>query len=191
MATLLTGKLIRLSAVDPEEFCKALAHWSLDSEYDRLLSSNPARPYSTKAIKDWAEKELEDESSPRFPFVIRMLADGRLIGDIDLEIVAWPQREAFVGLGIGERDLWGQGYGTDAMNVILRFAFMELNLRRVSLDVFEYNPRAMHSYEKAGFRHEGRQRDFLVRAGHRWDMLYMGVLRKDWMDRNGYTDKNQ
>jgi RimJ/RimL family protein N-acetyltransferase len=72
------------------------------------------------------------------------------------------------------------------MQVILRYAFQELNLRRVSLDTFEYNPRAIRSYEKAGFVHEGRVRKFLLREGRRWDMLFMGILREEWLARNGY-----
>jgi RimJ/RimL family protein N-acetyltransferase len=66
--------------------------------------------------------------------------------------------------------------------IILRFAFTELNLRRVTLTVFEYNPRAIRSYEKAGFHHEGRLRGVLLRDGKRWDMLYMGILAEDWKE---------
>jgi RimJ/RimL family protein N-acetyltransferase len=85
-----------------------------------------------------------------------------------------------VGIGIGEREYWGKGYGKDAMRIMLRYAFMELNLHRVSLNVYEYNPRAIRSYEKAGFTVEGRQRQALNRDGRRWDMIYMGSLREEW-----------
>jgi RimJ/RimL family protein N-acetyltransferase len=90
-------------------------------------------------------------------------------------------RTAFVGIGIGERAYWGKGYGTDAMKVALRFAFTEINLERVTLNVFEYNPRAIRSYEKAGFKHEGRMRGALLKDGRRWDMIYMGILREEWL----------
>jgi RimJ/RimL family protein N-acetyltransferase len=70
------------------------------------------------------------------------------------------------------------------MNILLRFAFTEINLRRVTLTVFEYNPRAIRSYEKAGFRHEGRMRAVLNKEGRRWDVLYMGILREEWMEQN-------
>ena len=73
--------------------------------------------------------------------------------DTSVIVVNWNGRDAFVGLGIGETEYWNKGYGTDVMNVLLRYAFMELNLLRVTLSVFEYNPRAIRSYEKAGFRH--------------------------------------
>lgn len=87
-----------------------------------------------------------------------------------------------MGLGIGERDFWGKGYGTDLMKLILRYAFLEVNLRRVTLTVFEYNPRAIRAYEKAGFRHEGRIRGGLYRDGKRYDELFMGVLREEWLN---------
>ena len=96
----------------------------------------------------------------------------------------WTPRDAFVGIGIGNRNDWSKGYGSDAMKIILRFAFTELNLRRVTLNVFEYNPRAIRSYEKTGFRHEGRMRNALLRNGKRWDMFYMGILREEWMEMN-------
>jgi RimJ/RimL family protein N-acetyltransferase len=70
------------------------------------------------------------------------------------------------------------------MNVLLRFAFTEVNLKRVSLGVFEYNPRAIRSYEKAGFRLEGRLRSLLHREGRRWDNLFMGILREEWLELN-------
>jgi len=72
------------------------------------------------------------------------------------------------------------------MRILLRYAFTELNLRRVTLTVFAYNPRAIRSYEKVGFRHEGHLRDFLNREGRRWHELYMGILREEWMEQNEY-----
>jgi RimJ/RimL family protein N-acetyltransferase len=90
-----------------------------------------------------------------------------------------------VGLSIGARENWGKGYGTEMMHLLLRYAFMEVNLRRVTLAVFEYNPRAIRTYEKAGFRHEGRVRGRLKRDGKRWDMLIMGVLREEWKEQHG------
>ncbi len=69
------------------------------------------------------------------------------------------------------------------MGIILRYAFTELNLWRVSLDVFEYNPRAVRSYEKVGFIHEGCVRQYLNRAGRRWDLIFMGITREEWLQK--------
>jgi RimJ/RimL family protein N-acetyltransferase len=70
------------------------------------------------------------------------------------------------------------------MQLILGYAFMELNLHRVSLDVFGYNLRAIRSYEKVGFKLEGRKREMLLREGKRWDLIYMGILRAEWLEQN-------
>jgi RimJ/RimL family protein N-acetyltransferase len=181
MKDIFTGKFVRLSAFDPEEMSKAFARWNLNSEYFRLLNSSARPMQSAKSNAKWMEKEIEEMSPASYYFSIRTLAEDKLIGELGLDVVNWAGRDAFVGLGIGEAEYWGKGYGTDVMNVLLRFAFTELNLRRVSLSVFEYNPRAIRSYEKAGFRHEGHVRNALNREGRRWDAVYMGILRAEWL----------
>lgn len=184
MKDILKGELVRLSAVDPDEFSRAFSRWSRDSEFMRLLNSETAKIDSQKASQKWLEKELEEQNINQHWFTVRTLADDKLLGDIGLYVYNWTSRDAFVGLGIGEREFWGKGYGTDMMRVVLRYAFMELNLRRVTLTVFGYNPRAIRSYEKAGFLHEGRMRGLLNREGKRWDELFMGILREEWMEQN-------
>ncbi len=138
---------------------------------------------SERRIKEWLEKQAEKgPQAGRYPFHIRTLADDRLIGFIGLG-VDLIHSDAWVGIGIGERDAWGKGYGTDAMQICLRYAFLELGLQRVSLGVFEYNPRAQRSYEKAGFQLEGRTRQDVLRDGKRFDSLWMGILREEWFAR--------
>jgi RimJ/RimL family protein N-acetyltransferase len=185
MNDILKGEVVRLSALDADELGKASARWGRDSEFRRLLDSNAPHLYSQKAVQKWFEKDIDEQLVNQYWFSIRTLADDKLLGDIDLFVYDWAGRDAFVGLGIGEREFWGRGYGTDVMRVILRYAFTEVNLNRVTLDVFEYNPRAIRSYEKTGYRHEGRIRQFLNKEGKRWDMLFMGILREEWMEQNG------
>ncbi|HJS20504.1 MAG TPA: GNAT family protein [Anaerolineales bacterium] len=187
MNEIYSGKLVRLSALDPEELSRALPRWNRNSEYYRLLSSSTGPMRSSKAIAKMIDEELVEITSANYYFSIRTLADDKLIGDLGLDVVDWSGRDAFVGLGIGEPEYWGKGYGTDIMNILLRFAFTEINLRRVTLTVFEYNPRAIRSYEKAGFCHEGRLRKVINKEGRRWDILYMGILREEWMQQNEYA----
>lgn len=184
MNDVFTGKLVRLSAFDPEEMSKAWSRWNRNSEYFRLLNSSGRAIQSPKAGLKWMEEEVAELSPASYFFGIRTLADDRLIGELALDVINWSGRDAFVGLGIGETEYWGKGCGTDVMNVLLRFAFTEVNLRRVSLTVFEYNPRAIRSYEKAGFCPEGRVRKVLNKEGRRWDVLFMGILREEWMEKN-------
>ena len=187
MKDVLKGKLVRLSAFDPAEMSKAFPRWYQKSEYFRLLNSSGQPMQSAKAALKWMEEEAGEASPANYYFSIRTLSEDKLIGELGLDVVTWPGRDAFVGLGIGEPDYWGKGYGTDIMNVLLRFAFTEVNLRRVTLSVFEYNPRAIRSYEKVGFRHEGRTRKVLNKEGRRWDILYMGILREEWLEQNDYA----
>jgi RimJ/RimL family protein N-acetyltransferase len=191
MKSLFKGKLVRLAGMDPEEVGRSFSMWSRDSEYKRLLDSDPPRLHSVKANKDWLEKHIQDDQTNVYWFAIRALEDDRLLGDADLSVINWGSRDAFVGIGIGEREFWGRGYGTDAMCLLLRYAFTELNLRRVTLNVFEFNNRAIRSYEKVGFRIEGSQRQAMQREGRRWDILYMGILRDEWTEEHGNktTDK--
>jgi RimJ/RimL family protein N-acetyltransferase len=112
--------------------------------------------------------------------MIRTNDGNRLIGFVGLFEIQWHHGDCWVGIGIGEKEDWGRGYGTEAMCLILRFAFEELNLHRVTLGVFGYNPRAIRSYEKAGYQLEGTERQVLHRDGQRADMYIMGILREEW-----------
>ena len=181
MKDVLRGKFVRLSAFDPEEMSKVFPRWHQNSEFLRLLDASARPLFSQKAELKWMEEEVGEMSPGNYFFSIRTLEEDKLIGEIGLDVVTWPGGDAFVGIGIGETEYWSKGYGTDVMNILLRFAFTEVNLQRVTLTVFEYNPRAIRSYEKAGFRHEGRVRKVVNKEGQRWDVLYMGILREEWM----------
>jgi RimJ/RimL family protein N-acetyltransferase len=173
------GELVRLAAIDTETIGPVLSHWLQDTEFSRLEDTEPVKVFSPKQVQITFEKILSDG----YFFAIHALADDKLIGMIDLSGFDWPGRNAWVGVGLGDREYWGKGYGTDVMHVLLRFAFHELNLHRVNLNVFEYNPRAIRCYEKVGFKHEGRMRSALNRDGRRWDLVYMGILRSEWEER--------
>jgi RimJ/RimL family protein N-acetyltransferase len=176
--SLFHGKLVRLGAGDAKRDAELIARWSRDAELLRQMDSDPARPLSAKRLlAEWAE-EPDDNNS--HSFVIYTLDDDKTIGFLSLGAISWNNGNAWVSIGIWDAVYRGKGYGTDAMRVMLRYAFSELNLYRVSLGVFEYNARAQRSYEKVGFVLEGRVRDELNRNGRRWDGLYMGILREEW-----------
>lgn len=178
--TLFQGKLVRLAAIDAEAMSKAQVRWRMDSGFYRLYDSDPLRPFTSRQIKEWAEKTLEKLGSELVWFGIRTRAEDRLIGELMIENLQSMHREGWISIGLGEREYWGRGFGTEAMRLALRYAFQELNLHKVALNVFDYNERAVRSYEKAGFRHEGRVKEAVLREGQRWDLLYMGILRQEW-----------
>lgn len=173
---LFEGDLVRLIPIEPDRDAKAFSIWSKDSEYLRLLDISPAIRYSPKMVQNWFEKGEHHEHE----FMIQTLENNRMIGFIDLNGFNWAAGSAWVGIGVGERDFRGKGYGTDAMKVLLYYAFTELNLHRVNLNVFGFNRRAIRSYEKAGFKYEGTERERILKAGQRWDVMNMGILKSDW-----------
>jgi len=180
MDDIFRGQLVRLGGIDPQTLAEAFTRWNRDTEYTRLLDDEPNRPRSVNTHKTWIEKELEEGGDLRYSFTIQTLDHDELIGFIGLFEIQWNHGNCWVGIGLGEREYWGKGYGTDAMRTVLRYAFDELGLNRVTLGVFEYNPRAIRAYEKAGFQHEGRARKVLNRDGERKDILFMGILRDEW-----------
>jgi RimJ/RimL family protein N-acetyltransferase len=183
---LFNGKLVRLTADDPEMVAKPYCEWARDTEYSRYLDSNPPFTFSEKKWKEWMEKDME--KTDNYFFSIRSLDDNKLLGFVALFDLHWQHGDTLVAIALGERETWGKGYGTDAMNVMLRYAFTELNLRRVTLIVFEYNQRGIRSYEKNEFVEEGRTRGAMLRDGKRWDFIWMGVMREDWMKLQRTTD---
>jgi RimJ/RimL family protein N-acetyltransferase len=81
---------------------------------------------------------------------------------------------------VGDKTVWNQGYGSEAAKLMLQHGFENLNLHRIYLRVYENNPRAIRSYEKVGYVHEGRMRQAVYKNGKFEDVLLMSVLRSEW-----------
>ncbi|HRJ76065.1 MAG TPA: GNAT family protein, partial [Anaerolineales bacterium] len=181
MKDIYRGTLVRLASESPETMAKTYIKWDRDSEFHRLADSAPAQLWSEKKLKDFVEKGQEKQGDKSFRFSIRTLENDILIGSTGLWIQRWSQGDAWLGIFIGEREYWGKGYGTDAMRLIVGYGFSELNLRRITLGLHSYNERALKSYQKVGFQLEGRVRGEGIRDGVRYDDLYMGILREEWL----------
>lgn len=180
MKAMLEGKYVRLTALEPKEYAAAAMLWQEDSEYTRMSDTIPVQFWSPKRLEQWSESALGGETGTTLYFAIRTLEGDRLIGSLELSNIESMHREVWLGIGIGEREYWNRGYGTDAMRLALRFAFEELAVRRVTLSTHAYNYRGIRCYEKVGFRIEGCTRDHIHRENRRWDMIYMGILRDEW-----------
>jgi RimJ/RimL family protein N-acetyltransferase len=178
-SNLFRGELVRLVAPS-ERDASVLARWSEDTDYLRAVDSDYARPLS---VEEAALRLNPEEADPnKVEFHIRTLADDRLIGFVALHSIEWNNGAGILAVGIGEPQFRGQGYGTDALRLILRYAFHELNLFRIGLDVIATNTHAIHTYEKLGFQHEGSMRGAVLRDGRRTDRIFMGILRDEWIE---------
>jgi RimJ/RimL family protein N-acetyltransferase len=179
---ILRGKTVRLTAVEKEDL-PAIGRWYEDAGFARLFDATPAAPKSASQLADWLEEVQKDKSG--FLFAIRPVEEDTLLGYVELDGILWADGNAWIGLGLGRRDNWGKGYGSEAMQLTLKFAFDELNLHRVQLSVFAYNERAIALYEKLGFVREGTYREHIQREGQFYDMLLYGLLRREWQGQAG------
>jgi len=102
------------------------------------------------------------------------------IGNCGLQKIDWRNRHAELGIVIGEKRFWNQGYGTDAMRLLVQHGFKNINLNRIWLRVHADNPRAIRCYEKVGFVHEGRLRADQFKNGLYVDTLLMSVLKDEY-----------
>jgi len=174
------GELVYLAAEELDVLSDALSRWSRNSEYLRMLTSTPGVLWSDKKIEEFIEKIFDENGKDCYFFSIRLRENDRLIGFSCLMDIEANHAEASIRIGIGEPDSWGKGYGTEALRLLLVYAFYELDLQRVNLVVVAGNNRAKQACFKAGFKLEGRMRLAVLREGQRQDILAMGVLREEW-----------
>jgi RimJ/RimL family protein N-acetyltransferase len=178
-SNLLRGEIVRLTAVNPQDL-PAITRWWADADFLRLYNTAPAVPRNEDQLS--RRFDLSQTSHEVFLFAIRLLENEDVIGLLEMDGIDWSNRTTFVSIGIGAPEHRGRGYGYDAMRVALRFAFHELNLRRVCLTVFSYNEPAIALYERLGFTREGTYREHIERDGRRYDMILFGLLRHEWQD---------
>jgi diamine N-acetyltransferase len=179
---MIVGKRVRLRGIEKTDLPR-FVEWFNDPEVNRGLSLTT--PGSTSQEEAWFDN-LRNKPIEEHPLGIEVQTPNGwlLVGDLSLMNIDWKNRLAEVGIVIGEKRYWNQGYGHDAMVLILRHAFFSLGLNRVFLRVFETNPRAVHSYEKAGFILEGRMRQAQYQDGKFVDVLLMSVLHSEWQDQD-------
>jgi RimJ/RimL family protein N-acetyltransferase len=105
------------------------------------------------------------------------------IGSCGFHEIDWRNRWGECGIVIGDKSYWDKGLGTEALRLLADLGFGKLNLNRIMLRVFDDNARAIRSYEKAGFKTEGRLRESDFHNGRYRDTLIMAILRSEWESR--------
>jgi RimJ/RimL family protein N-acetyltransferase len=155
----------------------AFASYLNDPEVRRFLLLRP-RPIALAEEEAYIDRITQSEHDVAFAIVLRQ--DDRLIGATALHQIDFLRRNCAFGIVIGDPGEWGKGHGTEATRLIVGHAFETLNLNRVWLHVYEYNPRGIRAYEKVGFRREGVLRQDTFRDGRYWDTVVMGILREEW-----------
>jgi RimJ/RimL family protein N-acetyltransferase len=181
---LFDGQDVRLGPIDHEKDPEIESRWTHDSDFMRMYDTDPARPMSAAMVKkhyEKLEKEI-DEDKDMYYFTIRAREDDRLIGKVMVHDIEWSNGNCAVQFGIGSADDHRKGYGSQALGMLLRFIFAEINMFRVSAYVPEYNEAAVSLLKKFGFVEEARRRQALERDGRHWDLLVFGLLKDDWQN---------
>ena len=171
------GRLIRLRAIEAEDEAK-FHEWMNDPEVTDGLTVR--YPLSHASERSWVEAQQSSYGVANFS--IEALDDGLLIGSAGLTTAAPENREATLGISIGDKARWDRGYGTDVMQTLCRFGFREMNLHRIQLEVFNTNERAIRVYERVGFRHEGTRREAFFKRGAYRDLYVMGLLEGELLE---------
>jgi RimJ/RimL family protein N-acetyltransferase len=177
---MIIGENVRLRAIEKEDLPN-FVRWLNDPDVREGLSMYA--PLSLEDEKSWYE---ENQKKPPYERTMAIEVkpdeeeDWMFVGACSLFGFDWRVRLAEIGIHIGEKRCWNQGYGTSVMRLLLRHGFETLNLNRIFLRVYSHNPRAIHVYQKVGFVEEGILRQAHFHNGDYKDVHIMSVLRSEW-----------
>lgn len=179
---LFEGEKVCLAPIDYEKDPEIYSRWTHEVSFQRALGWQPAKPLSPAQVKkqfEAIEKEV-DERRNSFYFTIRTRGEERLVGFARLYWIEWTHGAGQLRMAIGDPQDRGRGYGSEALALLLRFVFEELNLHRLGAIVGEDNPRALEFFKKFGFVEEVRRRQAILRTDRAWDIIYLGLLQSEW-----------
>ncbi|RLG51668.1 MAG: N-acetyltransferase [Thermoproteota archaeon] len=172
------GKKVGLAVLSREHLDK-FVKWVNDPEVTVYL--NIQKVFTLEDELEWYE-QVRKSGRDRV-FAIVELESKRVIGVIGLHRISYYNRNAELGIFIGEKELWGQGYGEEAVKLMLDYAFNVLNLHMVYLRVKDFNRRAISCYRKVGFREAGRIRDMALQPDGYHDVILMDILEEEFNSR--------
>lgn len=180
--TTLTSQRLVLRSHTPENL-ERLHRWKNDREILELSadSTEPSPEEKTRRTLERWMKESEDI----LHLAIHRRDTEEFIGFLHLALIEPEHRRCKIGLVIGEKHYWGQGYGTEAVRCAVDHGFSELGLNRISAEVYATNPRSVRMLERAGFRREGVLRESLLKGGAFVDEYPYALLRREWEEARG------
>src|SRR5947207_7095717 len=173
-----SGTLVLIREVEADDL-QLVWEWENDSEMGLYLNADPGKRMSMDEVRRRYHQYRTDPTSGLF---IICAQDGTAIGMLGFDRLYRDIGSCRLFIGIGVKEYWGQGYGTDAMRVVLRYFFREIFLRKVQLSCYDFNTRAIASYRKCGFEVEGVRRNIAYVKGEWCDSIEMAITA-DQFDR--------
>ena len=165
-------------ALAPLTAAESPSLWAWINDREQVLFNSAYKPVGEVQQQDWFAA-IQNRSDVVF-FAIRLMETDRLVGTCQLHSINTIHRSAELQIRLGDPADRGQGYGTEAVKLLLEFAFADLNLHRVYLHVFARNEPAIVVYEKAGFIREGTLRRAAFINGEYIDVVVMAILRDEY-----------
>jgi len=172
---ILSGDKVYLARFRREDI-EVIAPHMCNLELTTLLRGH-GLTFSLEDEQDWFESVSKNKAK-QVIFAILTL-EHRLVGGVDLRESVHRTGAAELGIAVYDSSDWNQGYGSEAVNLMLRYGMYHLNLYNVLLTVFSFNARAIRAYQKAGFKEIGRRRGAVVLGGERFDQVYMDITRDE------------
>ena len=173
---ILKGKRVIIRGVEPGDLTDRY-RWLNDREVTRFFTTLGSCHLSMEQLRRWLEEC--DRSNNEVHFSLDTAA-GKHIGGAQLKGIDWRNRNAELGIFIGEKEEWGKGYCSEAVALLLAYAFDTLNLHRIWLRVDPENTGALRCYEKTGFSREGVFRQEVYRAEKYHDTLVLSILESEY-----------
>lgn len=159
--------------------------WMSDIEHNLLGGWTPpiSVPLSRDAFQPLFEQQFVNVQRREDQVMLGIEFEQRLVGFVQLTGIDHHMRRAAIGIGIGEKGLWGQGIGTTALRILLDYAFTVKQLERVYAEVFSFNQRSQRLMERVGFHREGLLRQHDIRNGVRQDISIFGMLKPEFYEK--------
>jgi RimJ/RimL family protein N-acetyltransferase len=184
----LGGKKVYLRPLNAATDLALCQRWINDPQTRPFIGSGSI-PVSAEREKQFFE-ETEDRKFPRNIIMgIVVKATGKMIGTMGLHDINWIDRSATTGALIGDKTNRSRGYGTEAKELLLEYAFNTLNLHRINSQALSYNDASRRYSEKCGYRLEGRLRQAIYKNGRYHDLIQLGLLKSDWQKRKSQLAK--
>lgn len=171
----ITGSKIIMRPIVAED-APAMFASLYDKESLRLTGTQ--QNFTFEQVQSYCEGLLA--ANDRVDFAITRLEDGLYVGEVVLNNIDWRNRSANFRIALAGSQFFGQGYGTEATQLILEYGFGQLKLHRIELEVYDFNLRAQHVYEKVGFVREGVRRDVLLWEGVYHSAIVMSILAAEY-----------
>lgn len=154
--------------------------WRNDLDYIRLTKSFRL-PKHESLEKDWLESMMKDRSNKNVIFIIETIPEAKSIGFVQLNQIDWISRNCMFGIAIPETGFQGKGYGKEVIKILFEYAFNQLNLFKISLEVTSFNANSIHIYEKMGFEKEGVLKNQYFWNGTYHDVFVYGLFKENFV----------